>query len=376
MAACIPKLYDAAMSSTHWTQALNAVCSNLPVRGAMLYAMGNGATPYSVNTSNSIYHGLERKIAEYVKLYGHYDAQAVDFLMAHARCSPVRDTDIWPDLEELQNREDIVYTREELGIYRRVSFNISASPFQQAFVIFQFDKSLKNLSELTISNATILAPHLAKVLEISQFYAPLRYRYKAVLSVLNRMNVGICICSVTGECIVVNDMANRLFEEKDSLWLSNNRRVKCIASEKTSQIQGLIQKCSQTADGTANFSGAEISLKKKSGGDPVLLLLTPLRDVEQVIDRNFSGCMLMIVDPAHPVTFDVSPLVQVFGWTLAETDIAGHLMTGLSIDAIADNRSVAPITIRNQIKSLYHKMGVCGRHEFTWKTMQYNPPII
>ncbi|MBZ0116889.1 MAG: helix-turn-helix transcriptional regulator [Sandaracinaceae bacterium] len=54
----------------------------------------------------------------------------------------------------------------------------------------------------------------------------------------------------------------------------------------------------------------------------------------------------------------------------AEREVAGDLIDGLSIRAIARKRGVAQRTVANQIQSLYRKLGVRSRDELVLTSLR------
>lgn len=70
---------------------------------------------------------------------------------------------------------------------------------------------------------------------------------------------------------------------------------------------------------------------------------------------------------SHDLPLDgrLRPLTGVL--TCAERAVAEALLRGESAGAIATARRSSPSTVRNQIRSIYAKLGVSGRAELGWR---------
>ena len=166
----LPNIYDAALSRRNWVTALDQVAEGTSAKGVMLFALNQSGIDYAVQTSNSLYANREDDIQKYVEKFSHYDEQAISHVLASPPHIPILDTDIWPDHETLRSREDIVFEREAIGIFRRVSFNLSNSPEFKAGHILQYDSAEEFAQPEDIENAMALMPHMTKVLEINRFF--------------------------------------------------------------------------------------------------------------------------------------------------------------------------------------------------------------
>lgn len=85
----------------------------------------------------------------------------------------------------------------------------------------------------------------------------------------------------------------------------------------------------------------------------------------------------VILDPAAPA--DMAPLVlQAYGLTDREAQIAQLILRGLSTGEIADDLSIASLTVQQHLKAVFDKTGVHSRRELVARifAQQYLPRIL
>ncbi|MEM7464592.1 MAG: LuxR C-terminal-related transcriptional regulator [Pseudomonadota bacterium] len=373
----LPAIYDAAITKDRWVNALDNIGKAVSARGVMLFAVNQTEIPFSLNWSNSNYAGLEAAIAEHMEKFGDIEIKALEQVLQAPCCEPLWDTDIWPEsLSALRNREDFVSVRNFAGIFRKVAFNLSDNNFLNMGVAYQFDQSLEEPPAAFLDAAKFINPHLAKAIEVNRFYFQLMEKYNAVLSVLDRVQIGVCAISSGGEAVIVNDTAQQIFDQNDGIRIDREGRVLITDQDLNEQLKHHILNSTETARGQGDAVDGLMSIRRKSNRHPFVAEVSPLRDANGEYDRGFVGAIVTLIDPENPPDISVVPLVALYGLTNAESHVATHLVKGFTITKIAEVREVTPETIKTQIKSIYGKTGVDSRLQFIRKIVSMSPPII
>lgn len=89
------------------------------------------------------------------------------------------------------------------------------------------------------------------------------------------------------------------------------------------------------------------------------------------------GQVAVILEVAQPL--EVAPLVlQAYGLTPREREIADLVLRGLSTDAIASKLCIAALTVQQHLKAVFDKVGVRSRRELVAQVFaqQYRPRIL
>ncbi len=371
----LPFIYDAAMSQDHWMHALDHVTSGVSAKHTMLVVLNKSDYPYSVNTSSQGYIGKEPLIEQYIREYGHYDQEALQALQECPLYSQHRDIDIWPDFDRLRERPDIEFIRKNFGIFRRAGYNLSFNKAVNAGIILQYDKKLQTIPKDSDSQAKILLPHISKAIEINRFYFRLQEQYNAILSALNHVKIGVCVFSPEGQLVIANAEAEKIFDQKDGIAIDRNDRIISSDIDLRNQIEHFVLANSETAKGRNHLNECVLSVLRRSGREPFLLEISPLRDADGEYEKGFAGALVTIIDPDNTYKYSVAPLKELYGLTNAETEIARLLANGYALKKISDIRGVAEDTVKNQTKSIYSKVNVRNRSQLIRKIVSISPPI-
>lgn len=374
--SCLPSIYDIATSDHKWTEALDQIAQSLNSSGAIIYAANSSQFDYEVNHVNSYYHNKMEEVFVYLERFQDFDKQGIMKLFSSPVFDRIDDLDVWPDLDLEKGREDLDFLRASLGVGRRAGFNLTAERGWNATLTLQYDKDIIQPDKGGMENSRILVPHLGKAIELNRFYSQLRKKYNAVLSVLDKVKIGICLASPSGEILISNQQCQSLFDNKDGLYLDHHSELFIPDEDILNKIRENIRQCSATAAGEHTTRTIDILVGRTSGKDPYLLTISPLRDGENEFERSFSGAMIMIVDPDNPPQIASSPAAKVFNLTKTEVEVADLLLKGHNIGEIADIRNVTFDTTKNQCKSIYSKMSVSNRTNLVKRLISLCPPII
>jgi len=102
-------------------------------------------------------------------------------------------------------------------------------------------------------------------------------------------------------------------------------------------------------------AGGSLMLKRRGGKGPLQVLVTPLRLTGT--SRSTVRVLVLVTDPDRELSFPDTVLRELYGLTTAETEIANGLLTGFSVEEIAQLRRVSVATVRSQLKPLLGKTG-------------------
>jgi len=102
-----------------------------------------------------------------------------------------------------------------------------------------------------------------------------------------------------------------------------------------------------------------VIVRGEETGAPVILDIFALPSRCVTASARFTPCVLVVARGERGTRAQRAGVLQLaYGMTPAESEVALLLAEGKSVEVIANDRSVAPGTVRQQIKSILHKMGV------------------
>lgn len=321
---------------------------------------------------------LAPQFEEYNRLFNHpdntgYDDVGLAFMQVSDFGKPVLDTDIW-DIDWLHNRPEVQFMRG-MGVFRKIYVNLSQDPLVNSGIMFWYDKDLDQIPHADISTSRLMAPHLTKALEISRWADGLRAKYSAVLSVLDHIEIGVCLADENGNIILHNKYAGELFSQDDGVRLANNQRLSVRDSDIGAKIAQAITDVSLTSQGENRVSSVEITLPRINSSNPLVMIASPLRDANMELEANLTGCLLTIIDTDRTGDLRLDSFGEAYGFTPMEKKSAALLVSGLTTPEVAEELGVATSTAQSHVKSVYQKTRSNNRVSFVWKAIQFSPPV-
>lgn len=140
-------------------------------------------------------------------------------------------------------------------------------------------------------------------------------------------------------------------------------------------FQESIARLTLTANGTGGDTAITFSAQRRSGGHPLLVEVTPVRDADNELGDNLHGVTIMLLDPDSHSVIRTDLLAQWANLTTAEAEVCRLLVDGFSNLEIAERRDTQPNTIKSQVAKVLAKTGVRNRTELVRIACQTSPPI-
>lgn len=368
----IGAIYDTALNPELWSDALEQTAVHIGARVALL-GVSDPAYPETQLIAASTSYG------DSGEAYLRFSTQPEEQRMIRAMQqrppqSIFRDTDVW-DVDTLKALPIASWMAEHLGIFHRCGTLLCKHRGWTDGMVFGYAKERAGMSVLEEQQLQLLLPHLARTVEIQRPLSILRRRFNAVMSVLDRLHVGIAILFNSGDVILHNQAAEQIFNDRDGLSLNAARRLISHHPDNTAKLSATLDKVIATAQLQGDCAGETMVVSRPSGKTPYILEAAPLRDSEYELEHNLQGAMLFIIDPEKSAVVSIRGLALAYQLSTAEQDVCQHLINGLSNDAIADSRGVGRETVKTQIASIFSKTHTQNRAELIHLALKIAPPI-
>ena len=372
----LPFIYDIATSDRNWSVALDHISDAAEAKGAVIYASNNTEFLYNIVKTSSYYDDFPAEVQHYLSEFEDYDREVISLLYTLEPFSPYLDTDLWgPDFLE-RGRDDLTYIQKNFGIYRRVGFNVAYGAGWNAALATHYDQTVRSVQDSLNKNVAFLSTHLGKAIEVNRFFSQLRQKFQAVLTVLDNMDVGLCIALATGEIIVHNHRAEQIFASGNGIKLSRYNALQIDGDKEDSAIKAHIRECSKTASGQSSGRDHAVLVGKRDLGEPYLVEVSPIKDGDDELNEQFAGALVLVIDPDNPPNLSVGQLARLHHLTEAEEQVTSLLLEGYTHPEIASLRQVSAETVRNQTRAIYSKVNARNRAELIKKISSLSPPIL
>jgi len=366
-------IYDTILHQDSWTNVLDIFADQCGVSAATLM-LGDLTYP-----EIQLRPGSGRLSVEFIDRYYTVGTNHEEIVRAMAYVSkfPAR---TWISDEEAWgcHWSEIAGSRfldEHTGLSRRHGARLNDSPIWLDGISINYtQEEVRNVQEACALSQLFL-PHIAKALEISRPFLILQARFQAVLSVLDRMRVGILIVTETGTVIVSNARANEAMYTNNGLSLSRDKRLLISAPNLGEQYRTAVARVSDVGITPVHPDSELLAVPKRSDDTSWLLEIVPLTDLQGDIGRYFRGAAVYIIDPQQGDVVSARGMKELYGLSKAEADVCANLSNGLTLSEIAERRGTSYETVRAQAKMLFAKTGVKSQAELIRRALQVNLPI-
>jgi DNA-binding CsgD family transcriptional regulator len=195
----------------------------------------------------------------------------------------------------------------------------------------------------------LLMPHLQNALRIRHALGLCENRARNAEAMLNASATASVLLDGMGRVIHMNEAARQIAIANNGFTVRVDRVVPTDPSRR-SEFSALVTAC---AAADMRHSGGALALGRAFGKRPLQLLVTPVRLLDKY--RSSVRVLILATDPELDCQLPDVILRHTYGLTPAETEIANALLTGFSLEEIAQLRRVSIATVRSQMKGLMGK---------------------
>ena len=363
-------IYSAPGNAENWNQAIksiNCLCGG----AASAYMLVDD----DLNTQISAHYGYpEYMRAEYEGQNG--QAKDIRFQYLHnlvpgkvfREFEYVTDRKAWDECE--WNR----YQLEKMGLYYCMTARVSTHGLWSDFISVNRLKSLGQNTDMERQNLQYLLPHLSKASELHRLVNGLERRFGAVLSVLDKLLIGMVILDAQSRIVVANQAARAIAEGSGSFYFRGGS-IKLFDEGDDQKFRELVNQVSQTAKTGANTPGECMRVDKRDPTQSILFEIMPIRDDGFSDSDKVKGCTVFIMDPKQSQSVSAKGLAKIFALTQSEMEITQALVNGQCLDDISQTRNTKIDTVRGQVKSILGKTNTHSQLGLLRLAVKLDPPF-
>lgn len=260
------------------------------------------------------------------------------------------------------------------GIRRRTSVRLSNNASWLDVLTFNYCCDRGQMSNAEREIAALFLPHFAKAVELTRPFQMLRIRFRAVLSALDRLHIGVLV--VRDDCAVIlkNCEAQRILEGEDGLTTDARGLLRAVSGQDRTKLTAAISASTATSVGEGTEAGSMLSMSRSNIIEPLLLEVSPIRDRE-LETMGTGSALIFVIDPRNRAYVTTCGMRELFNLTAAEAEVCRLMADGFDTRGIAEHRNVEPATVRSQIKQVFQKTGVARQAELVRLALSINLPI-
>jgi DNA-binding CsgD family transcriptional regulator len=355
----ISALFEAGSSaSDKWSRVLDRLYPLVNAKSAGLIVVDSvnreGMAPNQFGATSTNMSPVS--MAEYNKNFAHYEKEMVALAFASRPGELVVDP-AFENIEKIVQRSDVAFAIKHFGVRDRFGIKLNSEDAWHDALAFQYDVKRGNVTASEFERIRPYVPQVARAIALERIYDQIRARYNALLTMLDRVNIGMML--LTNDCSVVlsNEAANETLSDTRYLSFTRDGRLKINSSDYNLNklvLAAADEECVKDKKKT-------LILGDPLAGNELLVELSPFSDMRSELGEKFKGVIVMIVNPNTTIGVDTNALQLLYKLTDVECDVAAQIAAGKSNAEIAESRSVSTETIKSQVRSLFAKMGVKSR---------------
>lgn len=217
-------------------------------------------------------------------------------------------------------------------------------------------------TEAEVRSYRRLLPHIEQACALGQVLDYRAATQDVLLDALMQKADGVILLDRRGAPTFVNDSAKAILAAGDGLGYSNGTFVTARGPE-TRRLQQLIGAATALRPPSEGRHGGQMLVTRISGKRPYVLRIMPAPPMERFLTAHSIACVIHLHDLAALRPPSRAALLDVFGLTEREADLAVELMRCTGLDSAAANARMALNTARNHLQSIFRKTGTANQAE-------------
>jgi len=212
----------------------------------------------------------------------------------------------------------------------------------------------------------MLAPDLTPA-RPSQMCHPTIEDAKELIGPTHRFGIGVILINAVGEVIVCNQHAAEIVRQADGLCLIKSRL--CAAASGEAEILDRLI-ANAVADDHNVASGVAI-VHRPSLLQPFVLIVSRLTaTTAETDDPSRPRVVVLVKDPSEAGSANAELLIDLFGLTRRESEVALAIVAGHGLRAAAQQLGIAVTTARTHLQHVFEKTHTQRQSELTSLVLQ------
>ncbi|MBY6068814.1 helix-turn-helix transcriptional regulator [Leisingera aquaemixtae] len=370
------KIYDAVADPAAWQPVLDEVVDRTGAHGSIVFEWHEEGP--SRNLVAPLHSGRypDNLLSSYLDKCAHLEERDQDIVRKHTSnhdaVELLDDTLIASTPEGLRNTEHVKFL-ESIGIFHRAAGVMNKDNRWISLFSLQLGAGRPQLDAEERAFLSPQLPHLAKALDLSIPLRQLHQRYRAVLSAMDQLTIGLCVLDRRGLIVARNEEFQRQQESYRSIRVGTDGRLLLGSADGNKHLTDLMEHVERHGQ----FGARPRKESVISGpSDALCVEVSPLNNADEIGTASFDGFLICSTDTSLPMHCNVERVGSAFGLTKAETALVEPISQGLTNPEIADRRERAVTTINAQMKSILSKSGCANRTQFVRAMMRFGTQFL
>ncbi len=211
-----------------------------------------------------------------------------------------------------------------------------------------------------IDEARALLPHVSQALAIARRVEALERTCRQSLDAMDRAHFGCILIGPDSRIEWMNEYAEAILGRGDALSVEDDR-LRAVHPLERALLERDVDVALGLSQAILDTPRPTHRVRKADDDGYIELLVSPLSPFGHPILADRTGALVMLADPDYLDEDIAGRLESLYDLTPAEAEATQWLLSGYSIDAIADLFGRSQHTVRNHIKRVLKKCGVSSQ---------------
>ena len=374
----IKDLYSNGRSSEKWPSVLDQLPSIVNAKSAALILVEKNPEgllqhQFAVTSSNM---PIEQMLT-YNQKFAKYEAEHLK-ISEQSKPGTILIDPAFDDVAEISKRPDVAFAIEHFGVRDRFGIRLNDDAAWHDAIAFQYDVNRRNVSPAEFALLQPYIPHLAQAVVLTRIYEQIRLKYNAVLTMLDRVAVGMMLLQADATVILSNQFASATIDNSAMLEISPQGKLTVKGENRDAFLNG-VRNVSSNHEMPLLESDRFLLAVGDAQDNNLLIELSPLNDQESELESGLQCVIAILINPNSPVSFDLSALNALnalYGLSSSESNVAELMGQGLNQPEIAEVRDTSVETVKKQSASLFRKMKTNSRAGVIRRLMSIRLPFV
>ena len=284
--------------------------------------------------------------------------------------------------------EDVVYNDEagylakphvqalqKFGIrYRTGSLLDKDNPYRSRFSM-QLGEEHGALTPKEHQLLVDILPHVAKAMNLSHQVTKKGVENQALLAIVDRLNVGICLVDKKGRISLSNSEFDRQREEYGAFIVDPTGHLRLHANADHDQYSHLLKDALHHGSHGARPRKEAVVIASQERAGALCVEVVPLNKSDELGTSEFGGTLLISQDTSRPMDIDLNLVSRVYSdLTTTELSVVDMICQGLTNSEIAHQRERSVETVNSQVKAILDKSRATNRTQLVRLLSNFSVP--
>ncbi|MEH6814886.1 MAG: helix-turn-helix transcriptional regulator [Motiliproteus sp.] len=368
----VTDIYSAPGNIDNWSVAVESVTKVVGGDTGVYFAL-NGE---DMGTEVSAEFGYDQEdIALYQSGYGAETDIRFQYMHNLIPGQAFREFEFVTDEQGYRDSKWIQFQKKKYGLFWCMSAHISTHNLWHDIIAVNRLEDKGAHTDAEKAGLQTLLPHLSRAMELHRTMSRLESRYGAVLSVLDKLLVGLIITDTNKRVVVSNSAAKQAAETSGAFQITSEGLIKIAHDTQYRQFAELLERTVQTTSKQGHDAGGVVAVPSNGRFGCLLFEVMPIRDDGFSDASQIHGAAVFVIDPDRSETVDLTGISKIFGLTEAESNITRKLVDGMTLDQISETRGASIQTVRSQLKTMFAKTGAKSQTDVVRLALKASPPI-